>query len=442
MNLMRRLTDERGVALPMAMMTLLLLTTLMLAFAVLSQTEPVIAANQLRVAQARALAESGFERALWALRNPADANGLPSPLPLANPGVAASTAVAPYDGATFFSGDSVTTGGFMVSVRNDQSAAADVNVREVTAVGWTPTNVNTDTRPKAHRTLFARVSVIPDVAFQAPCALCVKGALNITGNSAINGSNEPPPGQTANACGGNNKHGTFTRDSTVKSGSSAVVGGFAADGTRLSVAQNQPESAFDGFSLTASNMLSLKDLAKKNGTYFGPGYPNGGTTPDYSTPYSCNVVFNSTNKVGNGMVFVDSCDGQALTPSSSTTNIASVTIHGNPFTGQPPLPDYPTTPASAFSGWLVVNGSLRISGNMAINGLVYAVNDFTYNGTGTGAINGLAISQNMFDASATSIDTSAAGNSAINFSCDNVRQLPNLPVGFQFVQGSYRELTD
>src|SRR5687768_3988436 len=98
MKLMRRLTDERGVALPMAMMTLLLLTTLMLAFAVLSQTEPIIAANQLRVAQARALAESGFERALWALRNPADANGLASPLPLANPGVATSTAVAPYDG--------------------------------------------------------------------------------------------------------------------------------------------------------------------------------------------------------------------------------------------------------------------------------------------------------------------------------------------------------
>ena len=45
MNGMRRLQDERGVALPMALMILLLLTTLMLAFAVLSQTEPVIAAN-------------------------------------------------------------------------------------------------------------------------------------------------------------------------------------------------------------------------------------------------------------------------------------------------------------------------------------------------------------------------------------------------------------
>src|SRR5256885_5925 len=58
---LQHLTNERGVAMPMAMMTLVLLTTLMLAFSVLSQTEPVIAANQMRVSQARALAGSRFE---------------------------------------------------------------------------------------------------------------------------------------------------------------------------------------------------------------------------------------------------------------------------------------------------------------------------------------------------------------------------------------------
>src|SRR2546423_2885932 len=87
------MTNERGVALPMALITLVLLTTLMLAFAVLSQTEPVIAANQLRVSQARALAESGFEYAVWALSNPLDPAGLASPLP--NPLPAA------FNGTTF-----------------------------------------------------------------------------------------------------------------------------------------------------------------------------------------------------------------------------------------------------------------------------------------------------------------------------------------------------
>src|SRR2546426_7875235 len=39
----------------------------MIAFAVLAQSEPVIAMNQYRGAVARALAESGVERAVWAL---------------------------------------------------------------------------------------------------------------------------------------------------------------------------------------------------------------------------------------------------------------------------------------------------------------------------------------------------------------------------------------
>ena len=73
--------DEQGVALPMALMSLALLSTLLLAFASLSLTEPLIAANHLRGTQARTLAESGVEYALWALSNPDHPAGLPSPLP-------------------------------------------------------------------------------------------------------------------------------------------------------------------------------------------------------------------------------------------------------------------------------------------------------------------------------------------------------------------------
>ena len=67
MNPVPILRNERGVALPMALIVLVALTTLMLAFAVLVQTEPVVAHNQLRGAQARTHAEAGFERAVWAL---------------------------------------------------------------------------------------------------------------------------------------------------------------------------------------------------------------------------------------------------------------------------------------------------------------------------------------------------------------------------------------
>src|SRR3989441_184401 len=61
------LKDERGIALPMAMIVMAILTSLMIAFAVLATSESQIAGNQMASAQARALAESGGERALWAL---------------------------------------------------------------------------------------------------------------------------------------------------------------------------------------------------------------------------------------------------------------------------------------------------------------------------------------------------------------------------------------
>ena len=54
------LSNERGVALPLAMLALVILTVLSLAFMALSKSEPVIAGNQARASAARALAESGL----------------------------------------------------------------------------------------------------------------------------------------------------------------------------------------------------------------------------------------------------------------------------------------------------------------------------------------------------------------------------------------------
>jgi type II secretory pathway component PulK len=55
----RPLTDERGAALPMALFATAILITLVIAFSILSSSEPTIAANQQSVAQARAIAERG-----------------------------------------------------------------------------------------------------------------------------------------------------------------------------------------------------------------------------------------------------------------------------------------------------------------------------------------------------------------------------------------------
>jgi hypothetical protein len=410
----------------MALITLVLLTTLMLAFAVLSQTEPVIAANQLRVSQARSLAESGFEYGVWALS--AGNSVAPPAGSIANP-MPSSPAPAPFNGGTFVTLGG--TGGFLVTVINDP--AGDPNVRQITATGWTPTNSNTDTHTKAHRTMQAKVVVIPNLALNAPCALCVKGELSVGGHASINGSN------SNSNCGGNNKAGTYTLGSTDRSGSASITGGTAASypgcPAPCATAQNQPASTFDRFTYTSNDLNALKLLAMKNGTYFGPGFSGATDGNGKAVPgtYTGSVSFNSANKVANGVVFIDTTDGQNLDPSGSNTNtLAGLDIHGNPF----------TDPSGNFTGLLVVNGSLSISGNMQIYGVVYSVNDLTYQGTGTGGIYGLAVSQNIRDTSATSIDTETGGNSLVNFDCDKASLTNLIPPGFTLVPGSYRELAD
>lgn len=63
-------TTERGIALPLAVLTLLIVVSLTLAVGALSAPEPVIASNHLLAAQALAAAESGLEAARVALSSP------------------------------------------------------------------------------------------------------------------------------------------------------------------------------------------------------------------------------------------------------------------------------------------------------------------------------------------------------------------------------------
>jgi hypothetical protein len=411
----------------MAMIVLVSLTTLMLAFAVLSQTEPVIAHNQLRAAQARAHAEAGFERAVWALSQgegvlvpdgtPGPAGSLKSPLLIPTP--------APYAGADFILNGS--TGGYVVAVTSPDPVGSP-NQRQITSTGWTPTNSVADTRTKSHRRIQATVERLPAFALNTPCALCVKGNLGVGGNALVDATTDV-------TCG--NKKGSVTAGQTVISGSASVKGAdgnaIANEGTDYLENQTDP-NLFNGITLDAGNFKILRELAKKNGTYFGPGYPDG--TAAGSPAYTGSVTFNSSNKVKNGIVFVDTVSGTDIPTdllAQNPSDFASLSINGNPFL------------SGDFSGWIIVNGSLSISGNMGIGGLVYAVNDLTYNGTGTGEIRGLAISQNIRDTTATAIssdDSSTTGNSRIKFNCNNLNPPPGAPIGFALVPGTYRELSD
>src|SRR5207253_5822258 len=105
------------------------------------------AASRVRTSQARALAAGGFEYAGWGLGNGNTPIAVAPPAgTLANP-LASSPAPAPFDGITFTALG--TTGGFIVTVANDPGG--DPDQRQITSIGWTPTNDPTDTHTKAHR---------------------------------------------------------------------------------------------------------------------------------------------------------------------------------------------------------------------------------------------------------------------------------------------------
>ena len=413
---MRRcsLLDQRGVALPMAMILIALLTVLMISFTVLGQTEAVIGANHRLVAQARAQAESGFEHAVWALTlgvvNPGASNSLANPLP--------SPAPAPFNGTFVSSGN---TGGYRVGVQT----GATVHERVVRAEGCVP-NCTDGTR-RARRLVQAVVEKFPDFELDTPCALCVKGQLGIGGNTNISALTDTGCGQ---------KKGSMSAGTLVRSGNAKVFG--ATDGNATAnestdyIENATDPTAFDGVTLTPKLFDKLRELAKMNGTYWGPGYANGGTPS--SDPWAGVVSFNSGYKLKDGIVFIDNLSGTNIPDDPAQqdpTDAAYVSISGNPFI------------SPEFQGWIIVNGTLNISGNMKIKGLVYAVNDFVYNGTGTGYIEGLVVSHNKLQTSLGTLvgdDSTTSGNSRIRFDCEATKSDNFIPQGFFLQAGTYREL--
>jgi hypothetical protein len=394
----RILCDQRGVALPMALIVLAMLSTLIIAFSILASTEPTIASNQQSVAQARAVAESGIERATWALNNPTNASGLADPLP--------GTIPAPYDGSGTVPVElnGSTLGVFRVTVTNGAAS----NERNVLAVGSIPSEAN----PRARQRI--QVTVIKFKIPDPPAALSVRGELQVGGNTLIDSRQDT-------SCGA--KVGTFTTGTTSILDASAEVYGAAAGGTLSQknelgpdISQGQPTAAFDTYLLSDNDMAALKAYAKSQGTY-----------------YQGNVEFNSSSRMPNGVIFIDTVSGGPITATSDPADMANLRIQGN-------------APASAdgiFHGWLIVNGSLQIDGNFQMWGYGYVMNDLTYTGTGTGQIVGAMLSRNIKDTSSTTIDTNTGGNASILYDCAKARDGGGfVPRTYTVKGGTYKEISD
>ena len=409
-QLRQLLEGQHGIAMPMAMIALVLLSALIIAFSMLAASEPVIANNQLQVAQARAVAESGVERAIWALNNPTDPKGIPNPL---------VTPAAPYDGTTTIAvmQNGAQVGVFTVSVIN----GALPNERVIVATGWVPSDTAAN---KVKQKIQVSALKFLLSAFPPPGALTVQGEISMGGSTYIDSRSTTT--ETDPSC--QNKSGTYSLGATTVGGGVSIgaVRVYGAgdnnyynigDVNSNDVKQNVSDPLlFDPYTLKDADLDQLKKLAQANGTY-----------------YQGTKTFDATNRLNNGVVFIDTVTGNNIPPGvTDSTGFASVDIHGGA----------PSSPDGIFHGLLIVNGSLSISGNFQMYGLVYTTNDFTYTGTGTGQIVGAVVSRNILDTSSTSIDTNTGGNASIIYNCSYARTGGGQSnPGFLPEKGTYKEIS-
>jgi hypothetical protein len=182
-------------------------------------------------------------------------------------------------------------------------------------------------------------------------------------------------------------------------------------------------SSKNAVSLDAPVEDNLKAMAKAAGTY-------------YSGAGVSSLTFNAGNQLPNGIIFIDTVSGLNIDANgantTSSSDFASVSLHGNA----------PADPSGIFRGMIIVAGSLSISGNFHAQGLVYAVNDLVYMGTGTGLIEGAVMSQNIRDVSSTTIDTNTGGNSSIIYNCGYASNPGGqMSQGFNVQPGTYKEVS-
>jgi hypothetical protein len=401
------LRDERGVALPLALVALTIVGALVAALAVLGATEPTIASNHLLVTQARGLAESGVERVLWALSAGKLSPGAPDSLPY----TLAGRAPAPYDGSRLVpvSAGGRPLGGFRVTV----TTGAAPNERLVDASGWVPTDDAGEARKRAHQRVTATLMDFGFAALGMPCALCARGDLRLAGGVTVDA-------RADSSCGP--RRGAWS--TTVVDAAGATV---AAGGTTLSagavvrgadgddtpngpgdVAERQSQALFDARALTRADLNVLRAYARAAGTYArGP------------------VVFDGASRLPNGIVFVDTPGGAAA---DAVGGASLVTIRGRAA----------ADPSRVFRGWIIANGGLAVIGDFEAEGLLYAVGAMVFSGAGA-RVTGQLISQNANDL----VTSIGDGDVFITYGCSASRTGSGyVPQRFMVKPGTYREVPD
>lgn len=379
---------ERGVALPLTLILLSVLMALTVAFSALSTSEPIIANNHSLRTTARGMAESGVERAIWALNrgvtNPTDLNAVTYPI---GGNTTAGNTASTYNGTNF----TVSSfGGFTLTMQN----GANPNEITVNSVGWAPTNAAGNAKDHITATL---TQPIPPLWNNVTCALCVNGNVSTGGNSSVNAASDT-------SCG--NKYGAaaFGTGTTSIQKPSSITSPLSP-----SFVSGQSLTNWNSFALTSANLAALKSLAQQSGTYYQGTF---------------------SGQLPNGVVFVDTVSGNPVTASTPSSDLANVSLSGSC-----------CVDPTGFHGWLIANGNLAITGNGVYSGVLYALEDFSI--AGSASINGIVVAANVTNPNPSSVNASDLGTSSIAFNCAAAKANGYLPTGrWSLKVGSFTDVAN
>ena len=380
---------QGGAVLPVAMLILVVLSAVLLGLSLLTGQEPLIASNHVMIVQAQALAEAGLERALWALSNPESIDGIAWSGP----------AAAPYDGSAFLgvaTESGVMLGGFRLTVSGEGDRQ-----REVATTGLVPGDAGPLGRARQDIT-----ATLIRLRFPASLAgLTVRGDLAIGDGVTVDASAD-------GSCG--DRAGTWSSGVTT-AGAGAQVQGRSGDAAipnePIDMQQARPVEGFDALAFSAAELQAMKAVARVRGTY-----------------YQGAVTFDTSRRIPDGVVFVDTATGQPITDATPATDLAAVTV-GEGAAG----------PGGSFRGWLVVNGSLSVGGDVTIQGLAYAADRFSQ--TGAARVMGAAMAGHVRSTAPSLVDSRPAGDAALVWSCEAGRTGGGrIPQRWMVKPGSYREV--
>jgi hypothetical protein len=379
---------QRGAVLPLTMLILLVLSVVLIGLSMLTRQEPLIASNHVMIVQAQALAEAGLERALWALSTPESPDGIPW----------SARAAAPYDGTQFI-GVATELGAMLGGFRLTVIGEGD-RQRELTAVGLVPGDVGPLGRARQDIS-----ATLIRLRFPAPPAgLAVRGNLTIGDGVTVDARGD-------GSCG--DRAGTWSSGVTTV-GAGAQIQGRPGDAALSNepadIHQHQAVGAFDDLAFSAAELQALKAVARVRGTY-----------------YQGAVTFDASRRIPDGVIFVDTFSGQPITDATPIADLASVRID-----------DGAAGPGGSFRGWIIVNGSLSIAGEVMLQGLTHVADRLSQ--TGGARLVGAAMAGHVRSTAPSLVDARPAGHAALEWSCEAGRTGGGrIPQRWMVKPGTYRE---